>query len=158
MPRVYCHPVTVPASAVDPHGHVNNQEYLRWMQEAAVAHSAAQGWPMTRYFAQGRSWYVKSHYIEYVRPAFEDDALHVVTWEAGFEERTSPRRYLILRADDREVLARAETVWIFMDLRTGRAIPIPDEMREAFEVVVSEEEVLQLYRDSQLACDDGGDW
>jgi acyl-CoA thioester hydrolase len=159
MPSVYCYPLTVPPSAVDPHGHANNQEYLRWMQEAAVAHSTAQGWPMKRYFAQGQSWYVKSHHIDYEQPAFEDDEVHVVTWVAGFTERTSPRRYLILRARGKEILARAETVWIYMDIRTGKAIPIPKDMHEAFDVVESEEEALRLYRKGDLVCDDGGgDW
>ena len=44
--------VVTPAS-IDEQGHVNNLEYIRWMQEAAVAHSAAQGWPGSRYLELG---------------------------------------------------------------------------------------------------------
>ena len=60
-------------SALDANGHVNNQEYLRWMEEAAIEHSAAQGWPLERYLSCGLSWYVRSHLIEYLRPALLGD-------------------------------------------------------------------------------------
>ena len=38
-----------PPESIDALGHVNNQEYVRWMQEVAIAHSEAQGWPLERY-------------------------------------------------------------------------------------------------------------
>ena len=43
MPRIYTKSMTVPRDAIDVHGHVNDQEYLRWMQDVAIEHSAAQG-------------------------------------------------------------------------------------------------------------------
>ena len=53
MPAVYEHSLTVSPDAIDSQGHVNNLEYLRWMQDAAVLHSAAQGWPRERYLELG---------------------------------------------------------------------------------------------------------
>ena len=34
----------VGTDAVDRHGHVNNVEYVRWMNDAAAAHADARGW------------------------------------------------------------------------------------------------------------------
>jgi acyl-CoA thioester hydrolase len=61
---------------------------------------------------------------------------------AGMERRNSLRRTLFLREADRAVVARAETRWIYVDLKSGRPLPIPDHLRSAFEVVDSEQVVL----------------
>jgi len=124
------------------HGHVNNQEYLRWMQEVAIEHSTLQGWPMARYLEAGASWYVRSHFIEYLRPALLDDEIRICTWVADMDKRSSLRRTLFLRDADRSILARAETRWSYVDLKSGRPLPIPEILRAAFEIVVSEADVL----------------
>lgn len=42
MPVIFEYLHTVRDDEIDPQGHVNNLEYLKWMQTAALAHSAAQ--------------------------------------------------------------------------------------------------------------------
>jgi acyl-CoA thioester hydrolase len=144
MPRVFVKQFEVGKDAIDVMDHVNNQEYLRWMEEIAIEHSSAQGWPMERYLKSGGAWYVRSHFIEYLRPAMLGDRLIICTWVAAMDERTSPRRTLFLRnAGRRQILARAETLWTFVDMKRGRAIQIPDEVRHAFEIVETEDEALR---------------
>ncbi|MEJ2503255.1 MAG: acyl-CoA thioesterase [Gemmatimonadota bacterium] len=135
MIAIHTLPIDVPAEAIDAVGHVNNQVYLKWMQEAAMSHSDRVGWPMDRYFRLGSAWVVRSHSIEYLRPALEGDALHVHTWVDGMQERRSLRRYLFWRARDRSLVVRAETLWVFVDLETGRPRRIPDALRSDFTVV-----------------------
>ncbi len=143
MPRIYVRNQQIGEEAIDVHRHVNNQEYLKWMQEIAIEHSTAQGWPMERYIESGASWYVKSHFIEYLRPAFLGENLTVCTWVADMEKRSSLRRYLFLRSADRQPLARAETRWIFVSLANGRPLVIPEAVSTAFEIVAGEDEVLR---------------
>lgn len=142
MPRIYTRSIAVTSAVIDANGHVNNLEYLRWMQEVATAHSVAQGWPVDRYLANGLSCFVRSHFIEYQSPAFQGDTLSVHTWVKGMGSRSSPRRYLFWREDDGKAIARAETLWVFVDVRTGRPHRVPPELREAFPVIPSDEEVL----------------
>ncbi|MEJ2216818.1 MAG: acyl-CoA thioesterase [Gemmatimonadota bacterium] len=142
MPRIYTRSVEVTPEAIDANGHVNNLEYLRWMQEVATAHSAAQGWPVERYLATGLSWFVRSHFIEYVSPAFEGDTLSIYTWVKGMGSRSSPRRYLFWREHDGKAIARAETLWVFVDMRTGRPHQVPPELRDAFPVIPTDDEAL----------------
>lgn len=142
MPEIHIKQFRVENDAIDVHRHVNNQEYLRWMQEVAIEHSTAQGWPMERYLERGSSWYVKSHFIDYLRPALLGDEVIIATWVSGMFERNSPRQTLFLRARDRQVLARAETQWMFVNLRTGRPIEIPAELRNAFDIVETESEAV----------------
>lgn len=144
MPRIFIHRFSVPGDAIDELGHVNNLKYLGWMQDVAIAHSATQGWPLERYVEIGQGWVVQSHFIKYARPAFLGEALTLFTWVAGFSPRSSPRKYLFWRAADRQVVAEAETMWVFVDLKSGHPKHLPEDVRNAFDVVEDPEEVRRL--------------
>jgi acyl-CoA thioester hydrolase len=155
MSRIHVREFTVPASAMDANRHVNNLEYLHWMQDVAVEHSAARGWDRARYLAAGIVWVVRSHAIEYLRPAFAGDALQLATWVADLRPRSSRRCYLVRRPADGHVVARAETLWVLVDAGTGRARALPAELRDSFEVVADEEEVLRTLRNGRAAVPEG---
>jgi acyl-CoA thioester hydrolase len=133
MPRIYHQSLLVGPESIDAVGHVNNREYLRWMEEVAVEHSAAQGWPMERYFAAGTAWFAATHFIEYLRPARAGETLDVYTWICGWDGAKCLRRYAVTR--ERKLVARGETRWAFVDLATGRACPVPDAVLQAFSAV-----------------------
>lgn len=135
MPAIYLYRCTVQPEDIDGQGHVNNLTFVRWMQDAAVAHSAAQGWPPERYRTLGCGWVVRSHWIEYRRPAFLNDLIVVETWVADFKRISSRRRYRICRDSDGVVLAVAETNWAFVDLQSFLPRRVPPPLREAFQVV-----------------------
>jgi acyl-CoA thioester hydrolase len=139
MPRIFQQDLIVTEEATDAFGHVNNQRYIAWMQDVAIAHSAANGWPMERYLETGAGWVVRSHFIEYLRPAFQDDEIEIFTWAASLELREVWRRYLFRRADDRRILARAETKWVYVDLKSGRPRRVPEELLASFEAVPDED-------------------
>lgn len=155
MPRVLVHAFRVPARSIDVNGHVNNLEYLRWMQDAAVMHSVARGWPYERYRESRTAWVVRSHAIEYLAPGFADDTLSIATWVADLQERSSLRRYLVWRPSDRRVLAEAETRWVLVDTAKGRPRVIPDELRSSFAVVTDRDEVMRALEDCASAAATG---
>jgi acyl-CoA thioester hydrolase len=132
----YSHVVTE-AEIDDVINHVNNLAYLKWMQSAALAHSAAQGWPAAAYQKLGAGWVVRSHQIEYRQPAFTGDAIVVRTWVANLKKVTSLRRYDIIRADEQKksILAIAATDWAFIHFATHQPRRIPPEVIRAFEIV-----------------------
>jgi acyl-CoA thioester hydrolase len=138
MPAIFDHHCTVAPEDIDGLGHVNNLVYLRWTQEAAIAHSAAQGWPPERYLEIGCGFVVRSHKIEFLRPALAGDEIIVRTWVADFRKAASLRKYYILRAADKKPLATAETDWVFVRLARGLPVRIPVEVSGAFQLVVSE--------------------
>ena len=47
-PRIHSRQFPVPEDAIDQQGHVSNLAYVAWMQDLAIEHSAAAGWPMAR--------------------------------------------------------------------------------------------------------------
>jgi acyl-CoA thioester hydrolase len=135
---------SVPARAIDMQGHVSNLAYVGWMQDVAIEHSATVGWPMRRYLESGAGWVVRSHFIEYFRPAFADQQLSVHTWVPRFDQRSTPRRYLFVREGDRAVVAEAETIWVFVDIVTGRRRPIPPDLLDAFDPMPEDREVRRV--------------
>ena len=151
MSRIHLTSITVTEDAIDVNRHVNNLAYLRWMQDAATAHSDERGWPFERYAELGAGWFVRSHSIEYLRPAYMGDTLHLYTWVHAIETRSSPRRYCFVRAADGVAIARAETLWAFVNFESGRLLRIPDEVAAAFPIVPEDDAELQALTVPQRA-------
>jgi acyl-CoA thioester hydrolase len=138
---------------MDAYGHVNNAVYLHYLEQAAIEHSAAAGFPDERARELGGAWLVRKHEIEYLRPAAAGDLLQVVTWAVAFKGARAFRDYAIFRlegaSDDPlglpadgflppdqsptgDPLVRARTLWVWADRTSGRPRRIPAEMYPGF--------------------------
>ena len=135
---VYRYEFSVPAGALDENGHVNNVRYVQWMQEAAVRHyDSLGGIALTQ--ALGATWVVRSHNIEYLRPAFAGDRIEVCTWVVDIRRVRSLRRYRFIHRPDGKLLVKGETDWVFVDARTGIPRPVPDEIVRIFPLLPDED-------------------
>jgi acyl-CoA thioester hydrolase len=121
--------VAVNPADIDELSHVNNVTYLRWVQDAAVAHwrSAAPSGDQTRL-----AWVVLRHEIDYKQAAYAGDKIIARTWVGNATRLRFERHTEILRAADRTLLAKALTVWCPIDARTGRPTAVSPEVRESF--------------------------
>ena len=120
---------TVPFSAIDNLGHVNNVTYLQWCLEAAEAH-----W-ISKTDAQLREqyvWVVLSHNISYKNPSFLGEELETQTWIDSHSAVKSDRHYRIIRIADGKTLVEAKTIWCLLDGNTRRPIKIPKEIADLF--------------------------
>ena len=136
---IHRHTLVVGRKALDENGHVNNVQYVQWMQDAAVEHSERTG--CTRLTREaGAMWVARSHTIEYLRPAFHEERITVLTWVSNWRKVRSLRRYRFVREVDGSLLARGETDWVYMDATTGRPRNIPDEVAGVFVLVPPERE------------------
>jgi acyl-CoA thioester hydrolase len=126
--------VEVRREDVDELGHAGNLVYLRWVLEAALAHSTSVGLDQAAYLARREVWVVRSHEIHYLRPALPGERLEIETRVASMAAANSIRRTRILRASDRVELCRATTDWAFLDLDRGRPRRIPDDIRSRFPI------------------------
>jgi acyl-CoA thioester hydrolase len=139
MKPIYQFEIEVTARDVDRNGHVNNVVYIRWMQDAAIAHARASGCTKASE-AVGATWVVRTHHIEYLLPLFAGDKVTVLTWPANFQRVRSLRKYKFVRTKDGALVARAETDWVFVNAKTGRPQSIPEEVRNTLPVVSKEME------------------
>ena len=138
----------------DPMGHVNNAVYVQYLEDAAIQHATAAGWPESRLRADAGGVFVaRKHEIEYLKAAVADDWLRVTTWPSEMQGATAFRQYEITYLRDTQpgalqgrmvdpseidseergaVLIRATTMWAFIDALTGRPRRIPPELRDDF--------------------------
>jgi acyl-CoA thioester hydrolase len=113
---------------------VSNTAAVRgsWSQCAlkdAIGHAkACDGERLAREL--GGSWFVRTHRIEYLKPAFVNEEITVLTWVADWRKVRSLRRYRFMINET--VLAEGETDWVFVDARTGRPKQITNEIVAAF--------------------------
>jgi acyl-CoA thioester hydrolase len=132
MPLTYQCTFRVRHYECDAYGHVNNANYLRYMQEAAFDASAAAGYDYARYQQMGTGWLIRETDIEYLRPLRYGDSVAVTTWVADFQRVRSRRDYTMSLAGTGEPVARAHTDWVYLNHATGRPAAIPPEMVLAF--------------------------
>jgi acyl-CoA thioester hydrolase len=121
--------ITVTEEDIDQLGHVNNVVYVRWVQEAAVAHWIALSSAVER---ERLLWVIIRHEIDYKHPAFLRDAILARTWVGEAKGLAFDRHTEILRASDRHLLARARTVWCPVNAKTMHPTEPGDEVRARF--------------------------
>lgn len=134
---IYPYEFTVSDKAVDENGHVNNVNYVQWMQDAAVRHYEAMGGRQVT-IDIGATWVVRSHTVEYLRPAFAGEHIRVLTWVVNMRRVRSLRRYHFIRVEDEQLLVRGETDWVFVDMINGSPRAIPPEVANIFTLVPDE--------------------
>jgi acyl-CoA thioester hydrolase len=120
----------IPENSIDENGHVNNVVYVQWMQDIAVEHYASIGGIQ----AQGpdATWVVRSHRIEYFLPAFIGEEIEIGTWVENIQRVRSLRKYEFVRKADGKTLVKGETDWVFVDVKSGRPLAIPEEVINIF--------------------------
>ncbi|CAN5558144.1 thioesterase family protein [soil metagenome] len=128
----FTHIVTVPDADIDELGHANNVAYLRWVQDAAVAHSSAVGLGYEGYTALGGVFVIRRHEIDYLRSALRGDRLLVRTRVSSVASAQCERRTTVSRESDGIELARAVTIWVYVDTKSGRPTRIHEAVYRAF--------------------------
>ncbi|MDX2162503.1 MAG: YbgC/FadM family acyl-CoA thioesterase [bacterium] len=126
-PAVYKTTFQVRSYECDAYGHLNNANYLRYMQEAAIQASAAVGWDDARYQQIGHVWLIHETDIEYLAPVRLGDRVEITTWVADFR-RVRSRRSYELRNQNGDLVARATTDWVYLNRATGQPASIPAAM------------------------------
>jgi acyl-CoA thioester hydrolase len=123
--------VSVQPEDIDEMDHVNNAVYLRWVQAAAVAHWRAAA---TEAMQSETLWVVLRHEIEYKTPALTGDELVVETWVGAATRITFERHTEIFRTADRQLLAKARTLWCPIDTQTRRPKRVDSTIRTQFSI------------------------
>jgi len=116
----------------DAFGHVNNANYLRYMQEAAFDAAAAAGYSVERHVAMAHVWHARETQIEYLQPLRYGDTVEVKTWVVDFRRIRSRRAYELRKAGADELVARAMTDWVYIDRAMSRPAAIPHALVHAF--------------------------
>ena len=141
MAAIFSMEITVEPESIDMLKHVNNREYRRWLEEAAIAHAASLGWTTEVYLKRHEAWVVREHWIEYLRPTFLGDKLTMYTWVQNVSGSRSLRRYALVKGN--RVVSCGATEWAYIDFVNGCAKDVPQDVIESFTYVAPDDERLE---------------
>lgn len=140
LPEPFVMDIDVTDEAIDAYRHVNNSEYLRWVEQISWAHSEALGLSLERYQALDRAMVVHRHELDYVAPGYEGDRLQLATWIVACDGRFSlTRRFQLKRKLDAKTLLNARTRFACVALSSGRPMRLPDEYKRIYGGAVVDE-------------------
>lgn len=129
---IFQHRLVAHADQIDELGHVSNVEIVRWIQDVAVAHSAAVGWDYEAYRRHGAVFVVRRHEVDYLRPVLAGHEVLLETWIESWHAASSVRCTRITRADDAGPVATARTQWVLVSTDSGRPRRIPANIVASF--------------------------
>ena len=151
--------VRVRFSECDPMGHLNNANYLTYLEQIAFDAAAAGGFDrfmLTENY--GSLFVVRKHEITYHQPALENDWLLICSWGDDARAARAWRSYTIskyhedvaewqdrqvlatelLEPDRKDIVVSARTEFAFMNLASGRPVRVPDAFIDEFFVQENE--------------------
>ncbi len=117
---------------MDTLGHVNNAVYQHYLEQAAIEHSEAIGFGLNRYGELGGVFVIRRLEIDYLSPAVAGDMLEITTWAEAMRGSRAVRQYEIRKQGEEKLLVAAQAVWVWIDARSMRPKPIPNELLIGF--------------------------
>ena len=127
--NIYVHPITIIESDIDGQGHVNNIIYLKWVQEAAIAH-----WTSVAdiNMQEANFWVVSRHEIDYLKSAYLNSKLVAKTWVTEPQGAKSERYVTISDVETETVYANIKTTFYLLDAKSKRPKRIDTEIVNVF--------------------------
>ena len=122
--------IIVQDTHLDDNDHVNNVQYLQWIQDVAKAHwehEADESWLRDYY------WVALSHFVEYKKPAFLHDLLVIKTHIESFKGVKSERFVRVYHKKTDELLCQCVTIWCMLDRKSNKPTRVTQDMERAFE-------------------------
>lgn len=121
------HPIAVDPQDIDFMGHVNNANYLNWVQDAVLAHWQKIAPPQA---VAAHLWVALKHEITYRKPAFLDDNVIASVVVEKVQGASAFYDTIIKRGE--EVLAEVKSRWCCIDAETLRPARIAEEIAALF--------------------------
>ena len=118
-------------SMIDQNNHLNNVVCVEWIQDIAVEHSDVTG-GTTRMRELGCAWMIRTQHVEYKAQAFLGDEIVGTTWVPEYSKVSTNRHSKFVRKSDGKEIFSAVTTWVLVDVKRGRPIAIPEDLKDYF--------------------------
>ena len=121
--KKYSYSKKVTESEIDHLNHVNNIEYLKWVQEASTLHweSISNEELNKKYF-----WVVLRHEIDYYVSVKLNDKIIITTY-IGDSYSVKSERFVEIQ-NNGKLVAKAKTIWCLMAKNNMKPVRIPEEI------------------------------
>jgi len=128
--KTYHFNIQVRPEHLDDLHHVNNVQYLEWVQRISKEHWQKLTRPE---WDSQYAWVVRSHLITYHHPAVLGDKLTVVTQVKTARGAQSERHVQITVEGTETLVVTCVTHWVLLDAESGKPSRVPEEMIRALE-------------------------
>lgn len=128
-PEIFELKFSVEERHLDLQNHVNNVQYVQWVQDVAQAHWEARATPVQQ---EKLFWIVVKHEISYKQQAFLGEQILLQTYVGKTTHVKSTRHVIIKNAETKKVLVEAKTVWALMDEEKQKPTKISEELKKVF--------------------------
>lgn len=128
-PEIYEKKLKVDEKHLDKQKHVNNVQYVQWVQDVAEEH-----WEVRASKEQKAKviWVVIRHEIDYKKETFLDDNISLQTYVGETTHVTSIRHVIIKNADTGKLIAEAKTTWCLLDAESKKPVRISEDLKSVF--------------------------
>lgn len=117
----------------DSYGHVNNAVYLNYLEFARMSALLEKGFTLNTMKQKGYLVVIRKIEIEYTSPLYLGDEVIVKTFTSEARNTSGTFTQQVFQKKENRLAAEAKVTWVFTNLK-GKPIPIPQEIREAFDI------------------------
>ncbi|WP_079243023.1 acyl-CoA thioesterase [Chryseobacterium indologenes] len=119
--------IKVTAEHIDQNNHVNNVQYVHWVEEIAAEH-----WDLLKQQTEyaNDAWMLLDHHIRYKKQVYLGDIITVRTYPLTPEGAKQPRKVEFYCND--ELVVNSSTLWILFDPETKKIKRLENDWLEKF--------------------------
>ncbi|MBO4896918.1 MAG: hypothetical protein J5590_01305 [Clostridia bacterium] len=128
---MYTENITIKYSDLAPNQKASVASMLRFFQNAAIAHTSKAGFPLSYLYAQNRAWILISMNVDFYRMPEDGENIKITTFAPRFDRVYG---YRCFEAEDKDgnIIAKAASLWIFLNTETIRPATVLDEFYEKY--------------------------
>lgn len=115
MDLIYEKQIKVAEGHIDQNNHVNNVQYVHWVEEVAAEH-----WDLLKHKTEyvNEVWMLLDHHIQYKKQVYLNDIITVKTYPQAPEGAKQPRKVEFYC--NGELVVDSGTLWILFDPETRK--------------------------------------
>jgi medium-chain acyl-[acyl-carrier-protein] hydrolase len=107
-------------------GSMDISSIINYFQDCSTFQSEDMQRGLSYLEAKNRVWFLNSWHVLFYHPVFLGDLITIGTWAYDFNGFYGYRNF-IMKNDSDEVLAAADSLWVYMDFDTGHPCRIPPD-------------------------------
>ncbi len=104
---------------------------LNYLGETALSHTEAAGYGLNRLGLDDKGWVISRWLLNMEKYPHWEDQVQIETWACNFQRFYATREFLI-KDKAGNVLGRATSLWIFLDIVKRRPVRIPEHIKQCY--------------------------
>ncbi|MDQ0592949.1 acyl-CoA thioester hydrolase [Chryseobacterium ginsenosidimutans] len=115
MSLIFKKQIRVTEDHIDQNNHVNNVQYVKWVEEIAGEH-----WDFVKHVTEYPEdiWMLVDHHIQYKKQVYLDDIITIKTYPQTPDGAKQPRKVEFYCND--KLVVDSLTLWVLIDVKTRR--------------------------------------